>query len=394
MLIQKKIVKSVYQKEALKFDIRPFYTMEMMKLAAQLEASGQTVYHLEVGQSSASTPTPVIDEAIRVLQTNQLNYCSALGLFELRNEIAKHYQYAYNIKLDANCIVITPGTSLGLYIALLVNFNRGDRIAIASPSYPCYRNAINSLGLIPVEVITHQEQGYLITPEILEQYKRENINGILIASPNNPTGSMYDQKELEDLILYCKDNDIKFLSDELYHGITFEKKAETALKFDQKSIIINGFSKYFCMTGWRVGWLVVPPEDISLYESLLQNVILCTSPLNQMAAMKGFLCYQELDKNVEQYKENRDILYNALIDTGVKLSYKPHGGFYIYIEFDQIKLKSMDLCKKLLYEEGVAVAPGMDFSSDDNTCIRLSFSQKKEIIEKAATKLHSFIKRL
>lgn len=394
MLAQKNISWSLCQKKIQKFDIRPFYTMEMMKLAAQLETSGQTVYHLEVGQSSAPTPALVIDEAIRILRTGQLNYCSALGLMELRNEIVGHYKYAYNIEVDPNRVVITPGTSFGLYIALLVNFNKGDRIAIASPSYPCYQNVINSLGLIPIEIITHQEQDYLITPETLERYRRENINGILIASPNNPTGSVYDQKELKTLISFCKQSGIKLLSDEIYHGITFEKKAETALRFDDQATVINGFSKYFCMTGWRVGWLIVPREEISLYESLLQNAVLCTSPLNQGAAMKGFLCYQELDKNVEWYKENRDILYDALIDAGIERVYKPHGGFYIYLEIDKTNLKSLELCKKLLYNESVAVAPGMDFSNNNKTCIRLSFAQRKETIEKAADKLNSFIKKL
>jgi aspartate/methionine/tyrosine aminotransferase len=381
--------------KTLKFDIRPFYTMEMMKLAAELETSERrTVYHLEVGQSSASTPAPVIGEAIRVLREGHLNYCSALGFWELRKEIAKHYKYAYGIDVDPNCVVITPGTSFGLYIALLMNFNKGDKIAIASPSYPCYRNVIISLGYLPVEIATNQEQNYLITPEILEQYIKEDIKGILIASPNNPTGSVYDEKELKALSLYCQKKGVKFLSDEIYHGITFEKKAETILRFDSNSTVINGFSKYFCMTGWRVGWLVAPREQISLYESLLQNVILCTSPLNQAAAIKGFLCYKELDKHVELYKENRDILYDALKSAGIEYISKPQGAFYIYLEINKTSLKSMDLCKKLLYEEGVAVAPGMDFSSDIKTCIRLSFCQSKSVIEIAASKLNSFINKL
>lgn len=392
MAIKRIHTKPLHKIEPPKFDIRPFYTMEMMKLATQLESSGQTIYHLEVGQSSAPTPIPVIDEAVRLVRAGQLNYCSALGVFELRDGIAKHYKHTYNIDVDPNCIIITPGTSFGLYIALLTNFNKGARIAIASPSYPCYRNVIKSLGFIPVEITTCQEQNYLITPETLGQYI--NINGILVASPNNPTGSVYDEDELKTLSLYCQKNNIKILSDEIYHGITFEKKVDTILKFDSQATVINGFSKYFCMTGWRVGWLVVPAAQINLYENLLQNVILCTSPLNQMAAIKGFLCYHELDKNVEEYKRNRDILFDALIDAGIERLHKPHGGFYIYLEIDKSVSKSLDLCKQLLYEEGVATAPGLDFSSDTKTCIRLSFSQQKEIVETAAAKLNSFIKRL
>src|SRR3990167_6989817 len=363
----------------------PFYTMEMMKFAAELESSGQPVYHLEVGQPIAPTPAPVLEEAARALRECQLNYCSALGIFSSRQAIAQHYQYAYDLHINPDCVVITPGSSLGLYIALLMNFDKGDKIAVASPSYPCYRNVIHALGYSTIEIDTYPEKKYLISPEKLEEYK--DISGILIASPNNPTGSMYDTKELKALSSYCEKRGIYMISDELYHGITYTEKAETVLKFNSKATIINGFSKYFSMTGWRVGWIIIPEEDINRYESLLQNVILCTSTITQIAAIKAFSCYSTLDAQVEMYKQNLNILYNALRNAGLTKIFKPNGAFYIYLELENTQLKSMDVCKKLLYEENVAVAPCMDFSATEKKCcIRLSFSQNQKVIEHAATK--------
>jgi aspartate/methionine/tyrosine aminotransferase len=376
-----------------KLNIPPFYTMEMMRYAAELEATGKQILHLEVGQSIAPTPKAVVDEAIKALQSSSLNYCSALGLLELRKAISAHYQQSYNLSVDPECIVITPGSSLGLYIALLTNFTKGDKIAIASPSYPCYRNVIRSLGLTLVEIPTYHHDDYLITPETLAKYS--DIDGILIASPNNPTGSMYDEKMLKSLSIYCQNSGIKILSDELYHGITYEKKAETILKFNSEATVINGFSKYFAMTGWRVAWMIVPKEDVRLYESLLQNMILCTSSLTQIAAVKAFDAYDELNRFVAMYKNNRDVLYDSLIHAGIKNIYKPAGGFYIYVEFENLQVNTLDFCKKILFEQGVAVSPGLDFSSKaKHCCIRISFCQSPEIVELASDKLSHFIKTI
>lgn len=373
-----------------KFNMTPFFTMEMMKHAAELEASRETVLHLEVGQPIVPTPKPVVDEAMRVLQSEHFGYCSALGYMELRQAIAKHYHDLYGMKVSANNIIITPGSSIGLYLALKMNFKKGDKIAIAAPSYPCYRNVIHSLEYVPVEIKTTREENYLITADMLAASKQK-ISGILIASPNNPTGSMYTNETLRELAEYCEQNGIYMLSDELYHGITFERKAETALKYNSHATIVNGFSKYFAMTGWRIGWMVVPPEDVNRYESLLQNLILCTSTLTQMAAVKAFTAYNELDNHVAHYKSNIHILYDELTDLGLSI-YKPDGAFYLYVEFDGIKFDSMSFCKQLLAEKHVAVAPGMDFSTKlDNCAIRLSVCQNQSVITEAAKRLKDFI---
>lgn len=377
-----------------KFSIPPFYTMEMMKFAAELESSGVKVAHLEVGQSIARTPQIVVDAAVKALHDTPMNYCSALGLFELRQAIAAHYFTAYGLEIDPNCVVITPGTSLGLYISLLMNFPKGAKIAIAAPSYPCYRNVIAALGFTAVEIPTYAAQNYLITPDHLAEYG-EGIAGLLIASPNNPTGSMYDENSLKKLAAYCYDKGIYILSDEIYHGIVYEHAAQTILKFTDRATVINGFSKYFAMTGWRLGWIIISKEDVGRYESLLQNIILCTSPLTQMAAIKAFSASQELDVNVANYKKNRDSLHEALLKAGLTQTFKPQGAFYIYVELPDVNLKSMDVCKKLLLDEHIAVAPGLDFSSSETTCcIRLSFCQHQDVIEHAAGRLTAFIKKL
>lgn len=222
-----------------------------------------------------------------------------------------------------------------------------------------------------------------------------DIDAIIIASPNNPTGSMYDPKELEKLAIYCRNNNIQIISDEIYHGITYEQKAATILQYDSNAIVINGFSKYFAMTGWRVGWMIVDANDIPRYESMLQNLIICGSPLNQIAAIKAFSAYDELDAHVLLYKKNRDILYSYLTNIGVSNIYKPPGGFYIYVELEGVKLKAMDLCKKLLHEEGVAEAPGLDFIENPSICsIRLSFCQPQAVIELGAQKINNFLSKL
>jgi aspartate/methionine/tyrosine aminotransferase len=377
-----------------KLNMPPFYTMEMMKYAAEMRASGKMVYHLEVGQPIVATPGVVLDEAVRALREDKLSYCSALGLFELREAIAEHYQYAYGLTIDPETVVITPGSSLGLYIGLLMNFEKGAKIAIAAPSYPCYRNVINSLEFEPVEIITTSDENYLITPENLAAYGN-SIAGVLIASPNNPTGSMYTRKQLKDLCEYCEKNGIYMLSDELYHGITYGDKADTVLQFNPQATVISGFSKYFAMTGWRIGWMIVPKEEVRHYESLLQNLILCTSSLTQIAATKVFSAYAELDQHVRGYKENLDILHNALTTAGLTNVYKPNGAFYLYVELEKIKMSSMDFCKRLLHDQQVAVAPGMDFSSKTEHCtIRLSFCQSKEIIQEGANRISLFINSL
>ena len=336
--------------------------MEMMKLAAQLENKGRTIYHLEVGQPTVSAPQVVYDAAIEALKQGRLDYCPALGLTELREAIAQHYQHFYGLTIDPDCVVITPGASFALYIALLLNFKQGANIAIAVPSYPCYRNVIESLGLNVIELQTDQACEYLLHPEELAS-SGQNIDGILLASPNNPTGSLYDYDAWKSLSDYCRSNNIKILSDEIYHGITFERPAFTAKSFSEEAIVINGFSKYFAMTGWRVGWLLIDKQAIRQYENLLQNILLCTSPLNQIAAIKAFSTYEELDKNVQVYRNNRDKLYHALIHCGFSC-FKPKGGFYLYLELNDFASNSMMLCEKIIHETGIALAPGLDFDSN------------------------------
>ncbi len=374
------------------FSIPPFYTMEMMRYANELEAMGNMIEHLEVGQPTAPTPAAVKQAAMRALEERQFKYCSAIGLLELRQAIAAHYHYAYGLIVDPECIVITPGSSLGLYIALLSNFKKSAKVAIASPSYPCYRNVIRSLGLTLVEIPTRRENDYLLTLEDLQQHP--DLDGVLVASPNNPTGSMYTATALKQFSDYCDAEGIKILSDELYHGITYGEPAMSILKYNRHATVINGFSKYFCMTGWRVAWLVVPKADGRGYENLLQNILLCSAALNQYAAVAAF-SYPELDANVRAYRTNLDILYDALTDAGLTTMYKPAGAFYLFVELEKGGNDSLELCKKLLYEEGVAVSPGIDFSSARKSCaIRLSFSQNQSVIERAAAKINHFIKKL
>lgn len=372
------------------FVVPPFYTMEMMKLSKDFEVAGNDVYHLEAGQPFAPTPKPVLEEASRILQKDSLSYCPALGYAPLREAIAQHYRFVYELEINPERVIITPGSSLGLYIALLANFEKGAKIAVPTPSYPCYRNLIGLLGLTFVEIPTKQEENYLLDQELLENL---NIDGLLIASPNNPTGSMYDENSLKRLASYCQQKKIKIIVDEIYHCITYEQEAKTALNYNNDAVVVNGFSKYFAMPGWRLGWLIVPEYRINDYKNLLQNMILCSSSLTQIAAVKAFSAYEELDEHVFNYKRNRDILFDALKKSGIKKIYKPQGAFYIYVELEQLEFNCMEFCKTLLQEEGVAVAPGIDFDANSKCSIRLSYSQNQEVVEKGAEILCNFLKR-
>ncbi len=372
----------------------PFYTMEMMRHAAQMEQQGKAVYHLEVGESMASAP-PEVKTALQQILAEEapLKYCSALGLIELREAIANHYLHFYDLQVDPERIIVTPGSSLALYISLVLNFHRQAKIAIAAPSYPCYRNVIRSLDYELIEIPTHYEDNFLITPEMLLKYA-DSIDGLLIASPNNPTGSLYELEHLREIVDICEKYQIRLISDEIYHGITYDdQNAETCLKLSDASLVINGFSKYFAMTGWRLGWMIVPAADIRRYESFLQNVILCTSSLTQKAAIHAFNQYDLLNCYVANYQKNRDLLWNALIDAGLQHVYKPAGGFYIYADLTEINMNSMQFCRELLQSTGVAVAPGIDFSSNMGKCsIRLSFCQDSRVIERASVRINNFIK--
>ncbi len=372
-------------------EVAPFVVMDVMQAATKREREGKNILHLEVGQPGTAAPDAVVAAAQQALQNNKIGYSVALGIDPLREAIAKHYADRFAVVVDPECIVITPGSSGGFVLAFLALFDQGARIAVPAPGYPCYRNIVKSLNLEPVDIMVQAENNYLLMPADLERLSQP-VNGIIVSSPGNPTGSMYGEAALQELIEYCRIKNISLISDEIYHGITFSEPATTALKFSQDLVVVNSFSKYFSMTGWRVGWMIVPKDMVRRIERLLQNLFLSTSTLSQLAAMAAFQCYQQLDQYVAEYRVKRDLLYKRLQSAGVNKIASPDGAFYLYADIAHLTDDSVVFCQRILDELEVAITPGVDFDPlRGKQTMRISYSADYATIDEASIRLQNWL---
>ena len=380
-------------KRSVRGRVHPFIVMDVLKEANRREAAGEDILHLEVGQPSTSAPAAVIAVAQAALGSDKLGYTEALGISPLRARIAQYYSERHDIDLAADRVVVTTGSSGGFMLAFLSAFDAGDRVALADPGYPAYRNILSAVGIEPVSIQTTLAERYQPTPELMERTRREfgQIDGLIVASPANPTGTMLRATEMKELTSYCDDNGIRLISDEIYHGITHGGVAETALNFTDNAFIVNSFSKYYSMTGWRVGWMVIPEDLHRSVECLAQNLFISVPTLSQRAACAAFDCTEELDKNVARYSANRDLLLRELPKAGFDRLSPADGAFYIYAEVDHLTEDSEALCRQLLAETGVALAPGTDFDRDrGRATIRFSFAGDTPIIAAAAGRLQTW----
>ncbi|MDA0262308.1 MAG: aminotransferase class I/II-fold pyridoxal phosphate-dependent enzyme, partial [Proteobacteria bacterium] len=354
--------------------------------------SGADVLHLEVGEPSTGAPRSVIEHTKQILDTTHLGYTEALGMPPLRQAIAAHYGTVYGVEVDPNRIIITMGSSGAFLLAFTAAFDAGDRVAIATPGYPAYHNILAALGIEPVVVESGPEHRFQPTPELLEKIPGR-IDGLLIASPANPTGTMIVGRALEDLVSYCAERGIRFVSDEIYHGITYDHPAETVLKLSDDAVVINSFSKYFCMTGWRLGWMVLPNDLIRPIECLAQNMFVSPSALSQHAAIEAFNCRDELETNVARYAENRRILLDALPAAGFDRIAPADGAFYLYADVRQLTNDSIDFCRRLLHETGVAITPGIDFDRErGNRYVRFCFAGSTQDVSAASSRIANWLK--
>jgi len=376
-------------KVASRAGIPPFMVMDVLREANERAAAEEAVYHLELGQPGTSAPAGVLDAARDALSSDRLGYTEALGIPPLREAIAGHYRDYYGVAVDTDRIVVTTGSSGGFVLAFLAAFEVGDRVALASPGYPCYRNILSAFGVEPVTLLAEASDRFQPTPALLDKALRDGpIDGLIVASPSNPAGTMLDRKDFADLIDYCKANGIRLISDEIYHGITYDRRADTAAEFDDSVIIINSFSKYFSMTGWRVGWMVVPPDLARTIECLAQNFFISAPTLSQIAAAAAFDCGEENERRVEAYRANRALLLDALPKAGFENFAPADGAFYVYIDIGDLTNDSEAFCRKILADTGVALAPGLDFDPDrGNRFLRLSYAETNEAIGRAATLL-------
>lgn len=370
--------------------IPPFLVMDIMQAAAEREAEQKAVYHLEVGQPGTPAPQGVLAAAKRALDENRLGYTLSMGIPELRAAIANHYAKTYKVDLDPARVVVTTGSSAGFVLSFLSAFDPGDRVAMASPGYPCYRNILSAFGIEPVLLLTEAEHRFQPTPELLEKAARESgpIDGLVVASPSNPTGTMIGPDEMSSLTGYCRENNIRFISDEIYHGLTYESTASTALAFEENAVIINSFSKYFSMTGWRLGWMVIPEDLMRAVECLAQNLFISAPTLSQIGGVAAFDCEEELSANILKYKANRDLLLAQLPKVGFDRLAPVDGAFYIYADVTERTNDSLSFCRRILNETGVAIASGVDFDPDrGHRFVRFSFAESSEQVAGAAEAL-------
>jgi len=371
--------------------IPPFIVMDVLRAANERAAGGADVLHLEVGQPSTGAPAKVIAAAQAALRGDMLGYTEAFGLPALRQRIADHYVAAYGIAVDPARIVLTTGSSGAFLLAFLAAFEPGDRVALASPSYPAYRNILTALGLVPVELPSGPAQRYQASVALLERAPGP-LEGLIIASPANPTGTMLAREEIAALARKCTESGIRLVSDEIYHGLTYGTiAASTALAASDDAIIVNSFSKYFSMTGWRLGWMIVPPSLLRAVECLAQNFFISPPTLAQHAALAAFDCEEELRGNVARYAANRDLLLAELPKAGFDRLAPADGAFYLYADINALTNDSVEFCRRMLAETGVACTPGTDFDpARGHATLRMSFAGSTTTIAEAARRLKTW----
>jgi aspartate/methionine/tyrosine aminotransferase len=343
-------------------NVPPFMVMDVMAAAARIEAAGGRVVHMEVGQPAAAAPAPAIAAARAALGSGPLGYTETLGIASLRGRIARFYAEKYGVPVDPGRVVVTTGSSAGFILAFLALFEPGDRVAIASPGYPPYRHILTALGCEPVLIETMAATRFAITGDLLrEAHARAPLAGVLVASPANPTGTMMTPQALTELIDVAEGLGIRVISDEIYHGLDYAFPAETVARLSERAVVINSFSKYFCMTGWRIGWMVLPEPLVRPVERLQGNLAISVPTLSQIAAEAAFEGRDGLEAIKHGYEDNRKILIEGLPRAGLDKFLPVDGAFYLYADISRFSNDSFDFAKRLLQDAHVAATPGVDF---------------------------------
>jgi aspartate/methionine/tyrosine aminotransferase len=369
--------------------VPPFMVMDVMAAAARIEASGGHVIHMEVGQPAAAAPKTAIAAARKALDAGRIDYTSALGIASLRSRIARHYRDRYGCSVDAERIVVTTGSSGGFILAFLAMFEPGDRVAVTVPGYPPYRHILTALGCEPVLIETSSDTRHALTGEaLLAAHRKAPLKGVLVGSPANPTGTMMSRAALVSLIGAAEAAGIRFISDEIYHGLDYAFPAVTAAELSPQAFVINSFSKYFCMTGWRVGWMVVPEQLVRPIERLQQNLLISVPTLSQIAAEAAFEGAAEMEAIKRGYEENRRILIEGLPKAGLTKFLPADGAFYLYADVSDFTSDSFAFASEMLEKAHVAVTPGVDFDPvHGRTFIRLSYARSAEDMHEAVSRI-------
>ena len=370
--------------------IDPFIVMDVMEAARQAEAEGRHIIHMEVGQPGTPAPEGARRAVTQAMQDDPMGYTVALGLPALRARIAQLYGEWYDLDLDPGRVIVTPGSSGAFLLAFNALFDTGDRVGIGAPGYPSYRQILRALDLVPVDIETSAKNRLQPVPGDLEG---QDLKGVMVASPANPSGTMLGRDQMGALIGAAQSAGISFISDEIYHGIEYEAKAVSALEVSDEVYVINSFSKYFSMTGWRVGWMVVPETHVRVVERLAQNMFICPPHVSQVAALAAMECREELEANMAVYRANRALMLEGLPRAGFTKIAPPDGAFYVYADVSDLTDDSRAFAREILDEAGVAVTPGLDFDpARGQGTLRFSYARATADIEEGLRRLAGFMK--
>lgn len=371
--------------------VDPFIVMDVMEEARAAEAAGRSIVHMEVGQPSTAAPRGARAHLTEAMEASPLGYSVALGLPELRARIAQHYHDKHGVNLSPERVIITSGSSGAFILAFTALFEAGARVGLGEPGYPSYRQILKALDVKPVGLPTSAENRFQPVPS---DFAGLELDGLLVASPANPSGTMLTREAMQALIDACAESETAFISDEIYQGIEYEGEAVSALELTDECYVINSFSKYFSMTGWRIGWMVVPEEHVRLIERLAQNMFICAPHASQVAALAAFGCTEELEANLAVYKANRDLMIVELPKVGLSNFAPPDGAFYIYVDVSHLTNDSRALASDILAKAGVAVTPGIDFDPErGQTTLRLSYARSTEEIREGLLRLKAYFDR-
>ena len=372
-------------------DIDPFHAIAISRLAGLLQAGGRSIIHMEFGQPSSGAPRAAIAEAHRVLDSDPLGYWESSAL---KQRLSRHYFETYAISVDPEQFILTCGASSALVLALVSRYSAGDRIALGRPGYVAHRNSIKALHMFPVEITCGGATRFQITAAALAALEPAP-QGVLIASPANPTGTILGADELKKIAVVCRERGIKIISDEIYHGISYVEPTRSMLEFEPTALVVNGFSKYFSMVGWRLGWLLVPQSHLQRARAYAGNLFLTAPSLSQHAALAALDSHEELQAHVAMYRRNRDLLLDALPRLGLRTIAPPDGAFYLYTNVEHLTDDSFEFCEGLLRATGVAVAPGIDFDPlEGNRFIRFSFAVSTREVEEAIERMTPYFSQI
>jgi len=375
--------------------VSPFYVMDLMAKAKSLEETGRDIVHMEVGEPDFPTPQPIIDAAKSFLDTGNVHYTRAQGLPALCEKIAAYYQQEYQVDVSPERIFITPGASGALTVALATLLDAGDEVLSCAPGYPCNTNLVTLFGGKVKAVSVDESNGFQLSGTAIRQSWGDLTRGVMIASPSNPTGTLISSEQLEGVVSAVKAEAGFLISDEIYHGLVYQQRAVSALEFSDNVFVVNSFSKFFGMTGWRLGWLIVPEYAVAAANRLMQNLYIAAPTHSQYAALVAFddETRQILHARRDEFKRRRDVLYTGLKALGFNVTDKPEGAFYIYVDCSAFTQDSYAFALELLEKAGVAVTPGKDFgSSEPERYLRFAYTTSMERIELGLVRIASFLK--